>query len=196
MSKERSDFSGPLVDYSVPWDEFSKEFLLKLMKIWQDHWDALVQQWLVIGSQMEEIGIDKALDLQLRIFEAITPPTMASIADLTKIDTSTVAGRCKVGLLCMDQIAEKYRGHWEIKSDNEVILTYDRCKAFETMREIGDLELLQKGCRYVEPRYMEAFQNYLGVSPKVKVTNLKTPESFTSPHQGEALCSFRFAFEE
>jgi hypothetical protein len=196
MSKERDDFSGPLAEYSTPWEEFSKEFLLKLMKIWQDHWDAFMNQFMVIGSQIEGIGTDKALDFQLRLLEAITPSTMARIAELAKIDTSTVAGRCKVGMLSMDQIAENYPGRWEVKSDDEVLLTYDRCKVFETVRQIGSLELLHKACLEVEPRYAEAFQNYPDDPKKVKVTMLKVPESFDPPPEGEPLCLWKFAFHQ
>ena len=196
MAKERDDFSGPLTEYGTPWEEFSKEFLLELMKIWQEHWDALMNQFMVVGSQMEGIGAEKAVELQLRLLESITPPTMAKIAKLAKIDTSTVAGRCKVGLLSMDQIEGNYPGHYEVKSDNEVILTYERCKVFDTMREIGSLELLHKACLEVEPRYAESFQNYPGDPKKVKITMLKVPESFTPPPEGEPLCVWRFAFEK
>src|SRR4030042_1645374 len=103
MSKGRQDYRGPIED-GVRYEEFSKEFLLKLMKIWQDHWDALMNQFMVIGSQMEGIGAEKALELQHRLLEAITPTTMSRIAELAKVDTSTVAGRCKAGMLSLDQI--------------------------------------------------------------------------------------------
>jgi hypothetical protein len=194
MAKERNEYAGPIED-EVRYAEFSKEFLLKLMAIWQDHWDAFITGLIIVGSQMEGIGAEKALELQTRTLEAVTPSTMARIAEMANCDIKTVEGRCKVGMLSMDNIEEKYRGHWEVKSDREVLLSYDRCRVFDMLRAVGDFETLHRICLEVEPRYGMAFQNYPGVSPKVKVTMLKVPQTLTPP-EGEPLCVWRFAFDE
>jgi hypothetical protein len=193
MSKERNDYSGSIED-RVDYDQFSKDFLLKLTRLWQDHWEAMINTLVKIGSEMEGIGPQKAMELLARTLETVTPPIMARVAELAKIDVSTVEGRCKVGMLGIDNIAEKYQGHWEVKSDDEAILKYYHCNVLAN-RLVGDLEQLRMACMYVEPRYAMAYQNYPGVLPKVKVTMLKVPDSLT-PKPGEPVCVWRFAFEE
>ena len=193
MSEERNDYSGPIED-RVEYDRFSKDFLLKLMRIWQDHWEAMVTTLIRIGSEMEGIGPEKMMELEARTLETVTPPIMARVAELAKVDVNTVEGRCKAGMLGIDNIWEKYPGHWEVKSDKEVILSYERCAVMEEQK-VGNLEQLRKACLYVEPRYAMAYQNYPNVLPKVKVTMLKVPESLEKK-PGEPVCIWRFAFEE
>jgi hypothetical protein len=193
-SKERNDYSGPIED-RVDYNQFSKEFLLKLMAIWQDYWELMVNTFVKIGSEMEEVGPEKAGELLARTQETVTPSIMARTAELAKVDVNTVEGRCKAGMLGIDNIWEKYPGHWEVKSDKEVILKYDYCNVLANKLVGTSLEVLHRVCTELEPRYAMAYQNYPGVLPKVKVTMLKVPDSLT-PKAGEPVCVWRFAFEE
>lgn len=195
MAKERDDYSGP-IENTVNYEDFSKEFLLKLMRIWQEHWDAVVTNLVLVGSQMEGIGRDKALDLEVKTLEAVTPSTMAKIAELAKCDTNTVEGRCKAGQLSLDNVQDRYQGHWEVKSDKEVWLVYDYCHFFNMLRPFGDLKLLHRICLEADPRYGEIMQTYADDPQKVKVTMLKVPESYDPPPEGEPICIWKFAFEE
>jgi hypothetical protein len=193
-SKERNDYSGPIED-RVDYNQFSKEFLLKLMAIWQDYWELMVNTFVKIGSEMEGIGPEKAGELLARTQETVTPSIMARTAELAKVDVNTVEGRCKAGMLGIDNIWEKYPGHWEVKSDKEVILKYDYCNVLANKLVGTSLEVLHRVCTELEPRYAMAYQNYPGVLPKVKVTMLKVPDSLT-PKPGEPVCVWRFAFED
>ena len=95
MAKERNEYAGPIKD-EVRYAEFSKEFLLKLMAIWQDHWDAFITGLVMVGSQMEGIGAEKALELQTRTLEAVTPSTMSRIAEMANCDIKTVERRSQL----------------------------------------------------------------------------------------------------
>jgi len=192
MSKERNDFSGPIGD-RVPWEEFSKEFLLKVMRLWQEQWEAFSTGLVKIGSEMEGVGVVNASELVARTMETIAPPIFAKIAEVCKVDVNTVEGRVKAGGLCMDNMYDHYPGQYEVKSDKEVILRYDRCAVMDK-KLVGDLDILHYVCQYVEPRYAMTMLNYPG-QRKIKVELLKIPESMTKK-PGEPVCIWRFAFEE
>jgi len=193
MAKELNDYSGPIEDV-INHDRFSKQFLLKLMRIWQDYWEAMMTTFLKVGSETEGVGPEKINEVFSRTAETVAPPIFARLAELAKANVNTIEGRCKAGMLGIDNIPEKYRGHWEVKSDKEVILKYDYCNVVAN-KLVGSLEELRKVCMYVDPRYAEMNLNYPNVRRKIKVTMLKVPESLT-PKPGEPVCIWRFAFEE
>jgi hypothetical protein len=193
ISREWNDYSGPLQN-NISFDWFSKEFLLKLMRIWQEHWVNTITAIQNIGSQMEGVGPAVITELTTQALETSTPPIMAQIAELCKVDINTIEGRIKPGQLGIDDIPEAYPATWEVKSDKEAILTYHRCDIIDR-KKVDSLEMLLYVCNYLEPRYAMAYQNYPGVLPKVKVTMLKLPESLT-PKPGEPVCVWKFAFEE
>ncbi len=193
MAKERNDYSGPIED-RVEWEQFSKEFLIKLMRLWQVHYETFTNHLMRIGTEMEGIGAEKVGELIMRTTEAATPPVWEKVAEIANVDVNTVEGRLKAGTLCMDNIPENYRGRWEVISESEVLLRYDRCIVMDE-RRVGSLEQLQYVCQYVEPRYAVAYLNYPNASRKIKVDMLKIPESLT-PKPGEPVCIWKFSFQE
>lgn len=192
-SEERNDYTGPIED-RVEWDQFSKEFLIKLMRLWQVQWETFTNNLMRIGSGMEGIGPVLTGELIMRTMEVTTPPVWEKVAQLAGVDVNTVAGRIKAGTLCMDNIPDNYRGHYEVKSDSEVILKYYRCIVMDE-RRVGNLDELRYVCQYVEPRYAMAYLNYPNVSRKIKVEMIKIPESL-EPKSGEPVCIWRFMFEK
>ncbi len=76
MAKERNDFSGPIGD-RVPWEEFSTEFLSKIMALWQEQWEAFTKGLVRVGSQMEGVGRRNAEDLLARVNEEVEPPVFS-----------------------------------------------------------------------------------------------------------------------
>jgi hypothetical protein len=150
----------------------------------------------MVGSLMEGIGQEKTLELQFKVFEAVLPSTMAKIAELAKCDIDTQVGRCKASMLAIDNIEERYDCHWEVKSDNEVLLVIDRCRVVDTMRALGDLGTLRKICLEKDPEYGEMLHAFPGHSQKTKVTMLKVPETLDPPPEGEPVCIWRWALEE
>jgi hypothetical protein len=192
MAKERNDYSGPIED-RAPLEEFSKEFLLKLMRLWGELWEAFTAEVTRRGAEMEGVGPEKAGELVASAMETVTPPIFARVAQLAKVDVNTVEGRMKAGGLCMDNMYDHYPGHYEVKSNKEVILTYTQCHVMDK-KTVGDIDVLRYICQYVDPRFAMAYLNYPGAR-EIKVTMLKVPESLT-PKPGEPVCIWRFAFEE
>lgn len=193
MTKERNDYSGPIQD-ELPLEEFSKEFLLNIMRLWGEFWEAFESGLVRKGDEMEEVGALNALELLSRTFEEVAPPVFEKIADFIKADKNTIEGRMKAGSFAMDNMYDHYPGHYEIISDNEAYATYPKCHVMEKQTTGGDIEVLRYVCQYVEPRIAKAYMNYPGAR-KVKVDMLKIPESFDL-EPGEPCCKWRFYFED
>jgi hypothetical protein len=172
----------------------SKSDTLKMMRQWQEKWELFTNKVIGIGSQIEGMDMLKAADLLARTMEEVNPPIFARIAKVSKLDANTVEGRVKAGGLCMDNMADHYPGQYEVKSDSEVILRYDRCAVMDKKLMFDDINLLRYVCQYVEPRYAMTMLNYPG-QRKIKVDLLKIPESFERT-PGEPVCIWRFAFED
>jgi hypothetical protein len=172
----------------------TKSDRLKMMRQWQEKWELYTNKVIGIGSQMEGIGILNAADLLARTMEEVNPPIFARIAEVSRLDANTVEGRVKAGGLCMDNMADHYPGQYEVKSDSEVILRYDRCAVMDKKLMFDDINMLRYVCQYVEPRYAMTMLNYPG-RRRIKVDLLKIPDSFERT-PGEPVCIWRFAFED
>ena len=172
----------------------SKTDRLKVMRQWQEKWEAFTNGVVRIGAQMEGIGLLDGAELLARTMEEVNPPIFARMANAAKVNVNTVEGRVKAGGLCMDNMADHYPGHYEVKSDSEVILRYNQCAVMDKNLVGGDINMLRYICQYVEPRYAMTMDNYPG-QRKIKVDLLKIPESFERT-PGEPVCIWRFAFED
>jgi len=82
VAKERNDFSGPIGD-RVPWEEFSVEFLSKIMALWQQQWEAFTGGLVRVGSQMESVGRQNAEELLARVKAEVSPPDFARAAEVS-----------------------------------------------------------------------------------------------------------------
>jgi hypothetical protein len=82
VAKERNDFSGPIGD-RVPWEEFSVEFLSKIMALWQEQWKAFTGGLVRVGSQMETVGRQNAEELLARVKKEVIPPDFAKAAEIS-----------------------------------------------------------------------------------------------------------------
>ncbi len=193
MSGERNDFKGPIED-RVPWEEFSKEFLLKVMRLWQEQWEAFYNIIVTVGAGMDGVGARKATEMVNRTQEIVCPPIFARMAELCKVDVNTVVGRLKAGTLSMDNMYDQYPGHYDVKSDNEVILTYDECAVLKKYIGKPDINWLHYVCKDLEPRYAKTMLNYPD-QRKIKVELLKVPDS-VEKKPGEPVCVWRFSFED
>jgi len=192
MAKEREDYIGPLQD-QIDLNEFSKAFLLKIMRLWGEFWEGIESSIVRIGGEMEGVGVANANELLSRAIEDIGPSIFERVADLAKVDKNTIVGRIKAGRFIPDNIYEKYPGHFEVISPNEVRATYSHCHVADKLT-VGDIETLRLCCQYVEPRIAAAYMNYPGAR-KVKVEMLKIPENLPLK-EGEPCCIWRFTWED
>ncbi|MBN2099461.1 MAG: hypothetical protein JW753_07695 [Dehalococcoidia bacterium] len=116
----------------------SKSDRLKVMRQWQEQWEAFTNGVVRVGAQMEGIGLLNGAELLARTMEEANPPIFAKMAEAAKVNVNTVEGRVKAGGLCMDNMADHYPGHYEVKSDSEVILRYNQCAVMDKNLVGGD----------------------------------------------------------
>lgn len=85
----------------------------------------------------------------------------------------------------MDNVADHYPAHCQVKSDEEVILRYDRSTVMDRNLVGGDIKMLRYVCQYVEPGYVMAMLNYPR-QRKTRVELLKIPRASKGRRQPTA----------
>lgn len=183
-SKELNDYSGPL-RADLKHEEFSKEFLLKLMRIWQDMWSDIAYGWMAMVGQ--KLGEDAAIEMCNQVIEGMAPGIMPRLAEAAGIQRKTLVDHIKTTQLVIDNKTDKYPCVYEIKSPNRVIMTLQECESMEDLKDVP--ELLHKICTKQETRWILAYMN----NPKVKMTPLKLPPR-KSPD--EPACIWEYTLEE
>ena len=195
VKKERNDYKGPLQP-EIDLSEFSKEFLLKIMRCWGELWEAHNSALVRIGAEMEGVGPLVAGDLVARSIEEVAPSVFRKIAEeICKVDINTVEGRIKAGRFIPDNLSDHYTGaRYKILSNTEATLTYDHCWVVDSGSVGNDINILRYVCDVVEPRLAMAYMNYPG-ERKVAIKMLKVPEVLP-PKPDEPICIFSFKLEE
>ena len=194
--KERNDYTGPLQP-EIDLSEFSKDFLLQIMRYWGELFEAYESTLVKLSSNLgiDGFGPIEMTDLQIQTMKEIAPPIMQKIAELCKVDINTIEGRIKAGRFIPDNLSDHYVGaHIEILNDKEATMTYDRCYLFESGLVGNNLDILHHVCFNVEPALAEAYMTYPG-KPKVVSKMLKVPES-TTLTPGEPMCKWHFKIED
>ena len=195
--KELNDFTGPF-DPAIDLNEFSKDFLVKMMHIWGELYEAyeatLVR--LVPTMGVEGFGPKEMMELQIKVLTEVGPPAKEKIAELCKIDLNTMVGMFKAGRFIPDNLTDHYtKPKIEIISDKEATLTFDRCSLIEGGLLGDDMDVLHHVCYNVEPKICEAYNAYPN-RPNLRVKMLKVPESKVPPPPGEPICKWHFTLED
>jgi len=183
--EELNDYSGPFKP-DLSFEEFSKEFLLKLMRIWQYAWLHMTAAWFDLVK--ERYGSEVACELDraawIRVGEKVNP----RYAKVANIQLNTVLDSMKCLQLPLDNTTGGiFPVEFDIKNENDVIVTIQMCPALEDM-EKNSPELIEPRCCITT---MEVNKRYV-VNPRVKVTALKLP-----PRQSpdEIACRWEYTLE-
>lgn len=185
--KELADYSGPFKP-DLRFEDFSKEFLLKLIHSWQYAWLHMAGAWYdaVKRRSGADVANDCNLEVWLRIGERVVP-RYAKIANIQSI--STVLDALKVQQLPLDNIiGGLFQPEYDIKSPNHVIMTFNRCKALEVFEREAP-EQIEHTCHVLDPL---VFKSYC-INPNIKVTPLKLPPRKS---QEEIACQWELKLEE
>ena len=165
---ELNDYSGPFKP-DLTFNDFSKEFLLKLMTVWQYAWLHMDLAWFDVVK--ERFGFEAAcecdLEAWLRIAERVNP----RYPKIANIQLNTVLDSLKCLQLPLDNVTGGiFAPEYDIKNENHVIVTIKRCKTLEAL-ERDMPEMIVPLCQVFEPQII---QKYV-INPKVKVTATKLP---------------------
>lgn len=183
---ELNDLSGPF-NPNLTFDDFSKDFLLKLIRAWQFAWVRLQQT--VFDAVRERFGLEAATECTLEALSRMSERVNPRYAKLANIQLNTVVDSLKCLQLPLDNIiGGLYPAEFNIKSPNHVVMTITHCRSLLACEREAP-ELIETQCHVMEKPMIE---KYL-VNPKIKVTPLKLPPR-KSPD--EIACQWEFKLED
>jgi len=176
--KELDDLSGPF-NPNLTFDDMSKEFLLKLMGIWQYAWITLSGKWY--DQVRNRWGFDAANDCELAAWEAMGTKVNPRYAKLGNVKLNaegkpaTVLECMKCLQLPLDNImkgknAGLFDGEYEIINENKVHVVFKRCVALEGL-ERNWPERIPPLCHRLEKRMIEVY----ALNPRFEAVPIKFP---------------------
>jgi len=182
---ELTDYSGPF-NPDLKFDDFSKDFLLKLIEIWQYSWLHMTEAWY--DAVKKRFGADVANHCEneawIKVGERVNP----RYAKVANIQVNTIADCLKCIQLPLDNITGGLNvAELDIKSKDVAILTMKKCRTLEFLEEKEPERIA-----WVCPMEGKIMEKYL-VHPKAKATHLKLPPR-KSPD--DIACQWEFKIEE
>jgi len=185
MPEEMNDYSGPF-NPDLTFADFSKDFLLKLINVWQYAWLHMTEAWY--NAVKKRFGVDAANHCENEAWVAVGEKVNPRYAKVANIQLNTIIDSLKAVQLPLDNLAGGLNiGEYEIKSPYHVILTMKKCRTLEFL-EAKEPERMQWVC----PKEKEIFEKYL-INPKIKVTPLLLPPR-KSPDA--ICCQWEYKMEE
>jgi len=182
---ELNDYSGPFKP-DLTFDEFSKEFLLKLMTVWQYAWLHMDLAWF--NAVKERYGFQAAHELDFQAWMTVAERVNPRYPKIANIQLKTVLDSLKCLQLPLDNITSGiFAPQYDIKNENHALVTIARCQTLEAL-ERETPEMIVPLCQVYEPQII---QKYL-VNPKVKVKATKLPPR-NSPD--DIACQWEYTLE-
>lgn len=168
VKKEMDDYSGQY-DPNLTFNDFSKDFILKLMQVWQYAWLHMTEAWY--DAVKEKVDRETADVCETaawcRIGERVNP----RFAKVANIELKTVLDSFKCLQLPLDNTTGGlFPAEVEIINPNHIIWTIPRCRSLEFF-EAKAPDRIKYVCYENEKRVIE---RYL-INRKIKVTPLKLP---------------------
>jgi hypothetical protein len=168
MTQELNDLSGPF-DPDLGFDGLSKEFLLKIMDVWQLAWVHMAQAFLEVTR--ERFGLDVANEIQLEAWLRIAERVNPRYAQIANIKLETVLDSLKALQLPLDNTMHNmYHAEYDIKNENHVIVSIRDCRTL-CHYEKRDPDMIRPTCHVLEPKVIEKYM----INPRIQVKALKLP---------------------
>ena len=183
---ELEDLSGPF-NPDLKFEDFSKSFLLRLMRAWQQAWLIMEGSWY--DAVKERCGAEVADACNLKAWLSIGERVNPRYLKVGNIKLNTVLDSLKALQLPLDNtVGGIFPVEYEIMNPNHVIATVRKCLSLEYFEREAP-ERIHPMCHEIEP---SIFAKYL-INPKIKVTALKLPPR-KSPD--EIACKWEYKLEE
>jgi hypothetical protein len=173
--KEMDDYSGPY-NPNLTFNDLSKDFILKLMQVWQYAWLHMTEAWYdAVKEKVDKETADLCETAAwCRIGERVNP----RFAKVANIELNTVLDSMKCLQLPLDNTTGGlFPAQVEVINPNHVIWTIPQCRSLQYF-EAKAPERIKYVCYENEKRVIE---RYL-INRKIKLTPLKIPPR-TSPNE-------------
>jgi len=165
---EQPDHSGPW-DPNMKYSSFSKEFLLKLIQVYQYAWLQLAGFYY--DEIKKRVGAKIADECHTEAWMSVAERIVPMYAQVGNIKLNTLLDSMKVTQLCLDNnMGGIYRPEYYVINPNKVHMIITECKSLEFW-ERRQPEKICWGCQVVE---IVTMQRYL-VNPYCRVVPLKLP---------------------
>ena len=125
---ELQDYSGAF-NPALKFEDFSKEFLLKLMKVWQSAWLIMEGSWYDVVRERcgQEVADSCNLATWVRVAERVNP----RYAKIANIELNTVVDSLKASQLPLDNpVGGGFPCEYDIRDENHVVMTVNKCIAW------------------------------------------------------------------
>lgn len=175
-------------------EDFSKEFLIKLMKIWRSWYMDMNLIWYALVEQ--ELGTEKTGKIMIDVWLKTTAADMEKYIPLlgpnykSKDDLKTIEDSIKMGVLPPDGTIDKtlFAGSFDWENDKHAKSVIHHCVMLETFEALDNLAPLKQLCKVQEPVCSEAYF----MNPKVKMLEIKTNTTSPRKSKDEPCCIWEF----
>jgi len=179
---EMDDYSSTFKP-DLTFNDFSKEFLLRLMTIWQFAWFHMSGAWY--DAIRARFGLDAANDCCLEAYTTVTERVHPRYPKMANYQPTSVREAMKGLQLGPDNSAGGlFPCEYEFKSDNHVIMTVMQCRTLLSYEREAP-EMIYPSCHLMEKAMLEKHL----INPEIKVTPLKLPPRNSSE---EIACQWEF----
>jgi hypothetical protein len=152
---EINDYSGPF-NPNLTFNDLSKDFLLKVIRVWQWSWLQLDAAWFdeVKTRWGREVGYGCDLEMWLRCAERCN----TRYAKIAKIPNKNVIDVLKVLQMPLDNtMGAVYPTKHEIRDENYAVVTVEKCPSLEWC-ERNDPERIVPMCVIMEPHLIHWYK--------------------------------------
>jgi len=182
---EMKDYSGPFKP-DLTFNDFSKEFLLKLMQVWQYAWLHMTEAWYEAVNK--RFGSGAADDCEAEAWMTIGERVNPRFAKVANIQLNTVLDSLKALQLPLDNtIGGLFPVEYDIRNPNDVIQTVRQCRTLEFF-ETKNPQRIDWMCRQCG----EGIINRYLINPKIEVIPLKLPPRNSAD---EIACQWEFKLD-
>jgi len=183
---ELNDYSGPFKP-DLTFADFSKEFLLKLMTLWQFAWLHMSAAWFEVVK--DRFGPDAANECNLEAMVKAGERVYPRYPKVANYQPTTVREAMKSLQLGPDNnIGGLFPSEYEFKNDNHLIMTVIQCRGL-LANERRAPEMIYPTCHVLEKAVLAKQL----INPKIKITPLKLPPR--ESHE-EIACQWELKLEE
>ena len=179
---ELNDLSGPF-NPNLRYSDFSKEFLVKIIGVWQWAWLQMDSAWFDVVKKRygHQVAWECDLEMWFRVAQRCNP----RYAKLANIPLNNVVDSLKLLQLPLDNtMGGIFPVEYDIKNENHAIVTVRKCPSLEWC-EKEDADRIVPMCQVNEPQIIKKYI----VNPNIKVKALKLPPRKS---QDEIACQWEY----
>jgi hypothetical protein len=169
---ELTDYSGPY-RHDLRFEDFSKDFLIKLLYTWQRAYLRLNAFWY--QAVTERFGSEAADSANLEVWLQVGEKMVPKYAKVGNFPLNTVVDSLKICQLVPETNigSEYFDGKIDIKNENHIITTTTKCGILDALEKAAP-EKIEYFCHVLEGRVLEKYFSS-PTNPNVTVTPLKLP---------------------